>query len=488
MGRHLAIKPPLMATAPDSSVANVVHRESLYPVILRLAMPTVLAMLTQSIVNEVDVMFLSWLPCPESSNAQAALLPSFILLWMFGGSLSGISVGTQAIAARRFAEGRPAESGTVLANSWFFALLASVVFTLGGYLSLPLVLDFVVEVPAVREAAVEYLNWRLLGIASMAITFSFKAFFDGIGKTYVHMYSAVIMNVLNVALCWLFIFGNLGAPRMGIAGAGLAGFLSTWVGLAVMIGWAAFRRYRSRFQPFALSRLSWPLTWSLLRLSIPTSIATAAVMTGFLLFAKIVGFLDAGTAAPTALTSCGQKEAVNSAATMVIVAVLKLTFTACLAFGTSTATLVSQSLGESNPDRASRFGWASVRLGLLIFGIVGLLEGVVFPKQILAIFTSSEAVAEAAIFPMRLMGLCTPIIAVGMILTQALFGAGNTRFVMIVELVLHFLCLVPLAWVLGITLGFGLVGIWSAAIVYVILLTSAMTFKFAKGDWKAIRI
>jgi Na+-driven multidrug efflux pump len=168
--------------------------------------------------------------------------------------------------------------------------------------------------------------------------------------------------------------------------------------------------------------------------------------------------------------------------------VLKLTFTACLAFGTSTATLVSQSLGESNPERASRFGWASVRLGLLIFGVVGLLEGVILPRQILAIFTSSEAVAEAAIFPMRLMGLCTPVIAVGMILTQALFGAGNTRFVMIVELVLHFLCLVPLAWLLGITLGFGLLGIWTAAIVYVLLLTTAMTFKFANGDWKAIQI
>ena len=74
--------------------------------ILKLAMPTVFAMLTQSAVNEVDIIFFSHLPCPESSTAQAALLPSLILLWMFGGSLSAISVGTQAISARRFAEGK----------------------------------------------------------------------------------------------------------------------------------------------------------------------------------------------------------------------------------------------------------------------------------------------------------------------------------------------------------------------------------------------
>src|SRR5262249_22836154 len=173
------------------------------------------------------------------------------------------------------------------------------------------------------------------------------------------------------------------------------------------------------------------------------------------------GRLDAGTGAQMVAASCpgGRGEAVNGAATMVIVGILKLTFTACLAFGTSTATLVSQSLGEGDGDRAARFGWASVRLGLLIFGIVGLLEGVFFPRSLLHIFTESDAVAHAALTPMRLMGLCTPVIAVGMILSQALFGAGNTLFVMVVELILHFTCLVPLAWLLGITLGHGLIGI-----------------------------
>jgi len=332
------------------------------------------------------------------------------------------------------------------------------------------------------------MQWRLLGIASMAVTFSFKAFFDGIGKTYVHMWSAIVMNALNIVLCWMFIFGNWGAPRMGVAGAGLAGFASTWLGLAIMIAWAAKGRYRLLFGPFEMRKLSRRVTSAILRLSIPTAIATVAVMTGFALFAKIVSYLDSTNQTTVVKSACGDAEAVNSAATMVIVAVLKLTFTACLAFGTSTATLVSQSLGEGDGDRAARFGWASVRLGLLIFGVVGLIEGVLLPRQILSVFSSSEAVIEAAMLPMRLMGLCTPLIAAGMILTQALFGAGNTRFVMIVELILHFTCLVPLAWILGVTMKLGLVGIWTAAIIYVLALASIMAFKFARGDWKTIRI
>jgi len=183
----------------------------------------------------------------------------------------------------------------------------------------------------------------------------------------------------------------------------------------------------------------------------------------------------------------GAGEPVNGAATTVIVGVLKLTFTACLAFGTSTATLVAQSLGERDGAKAERFGWTSVRLGLAIFGVVGVLEAV-FAPNILGLVSSSALVIDRALLPMRVMGLCTPIIAVGMILTQALFGAGNTRFVMIVELILHFTCLVPLAWFFGISLGYGLMGIWSAGVIYCIALAAIMVWKFKSGDWKRIAL
>ena len=472
-----------LSTSP--SVARVVTTGSPYAAILRLATPTVIAMISQSIVNEVDAIFFAHLPAPESSNGQAALLPSLILLWIFGGSLSAISVGTQAYTARRFAERRHADAGAVLVNAAVFSVLAGIAFTALAYMLLPVLLPMVIKIPEVREAASGYLEWRLLGITSMAVTFAYKAFFDGIGKTHVHLVSAVVMNVINVALCWVLIFGNLGAPRMGVAGAGLAGFISTYIGLAVMVGYALLPAFRG-FHPFALRRLSKRIVGDVLKLSVPSAIATIAVMTGFALFSFIVSKLDELDARE--LAESAVREAVNSAATTNVVVILKLTFTACLAFGTATATLVSQSLGERDPEKAARFGWASVKLGLLVFGVVGFLEGVVFTGPLLSLMTKSEAVREAALLPMRIMGVCTPLIAVGMILTQALFGAGNSRFVMIVELILHFTCLVPLAWLFGITLGWGLLGIWLAAVVYVVALSSVMVWKFWKGDWKEIRL
>jgi multidrug resistance protein, MATE family len=470
------------AEAIDLDTSILVQKP--YRSILRLATPTVIAMLTQSAVNEIDVVFFSHLPCPaggicESSNGQAALLPSLIIVWLFGGSLSAISVGTQALTARRYAERNYEAAGAVLTNAVFFCLIAGIVASLLGAFVIPRLLGAMIKVPEVRDTAIAYSNWRLMGIMSMAMTQAIKAFFDGIGKTHVHLVAAVVMNVFNVFFCFSFIFGNFGAPRLGAPGAGLSAFLATWIGLFIMVfyGWGERRRYR----PMQLGNLSLKLTWDLLKLSIPAAIATSVMMFGFGLFSSIVGKLDAMQ------TQLGS-EAVNSAATTDIVEILKLTFTACIAFGTTTATLVSQSLGRKRPEDAARFGWASVRLGLVIFGVIGLSEGVLFTEPLVNFISHSAAVRQVMMNPMRLMGVVTPVIAVAMILSEALFGAGNTRFVAVAQLVLIFGVLVPAAWVLGLNLHMGLMGIWTSACVYSVLAAITMSLKFRRGDWKAIQL
>ncbi|NUP12845.1 MAG: MATE family efflux transporter [Polyangiaceae bacterium] len=460
---------------------NVVTSGPPFRAITRLALPTLVAMLTQSAVNEIDLVFFGMLPNAEGSNAQAALMPSLIVLWAFGGSLSAVSVGTQSMTARRFAEGDNKAAGAVVFNAFVFTLLGGTLFSLAAFFLIPLLVGSIISSPDVRAAATSYLGFRVWGVLSMACTAAFKAFFDGIGKTHVHLVSAVVMNVVNVALCILLIFGNLGFPRMGMAGAGLAGVVSTYLGLAVMIGYALKPEYRRMFQPFDRRKFDPQILKNLLKLSIPGGIATIAVMTGFALFAWIAGRLD--TLHPTP-----NGEAVNAAATSNIVGVLKLTFTACLAFGTATATLVSQSLGEKDPAKASRFGWASIRLGLVIFGVVGIIEALAAGPILQLIAKESIPVQQTAYGPLIIMGLMTPVIAVGMILTQALFGAGDTLFVMIVELALHFICLVPLAYLLGVTFDLGIVGIFGAAATYIFGLAIAMVLRFRSGVWKVIKV
>ena len=457
-----------------ATASNVDFSANKTSTILKLAIPTVFAMLMQSSVNVVDDVYFRHLPDQlVASNAQSALQPSLILVWLFGGSLGAISVGTQAITARRYAEGKFHAAGAVLANAIWFTLVGGVFTSLAAFVLIPTILERLIPSPEVRAIAVSYTHWRLFAFVSMSMTQAVKGFFDGIGRTTYHFVASLIMNLANIVLCWIFIFGHVGAPAMGPTGAGFSAFVSTWIGLIVMLVYVFL--HRSDFHPIRWSNISKGLTWDMMKLSIPAALATIVMMFGFALFTKIVNVLDEGMV-----------EAVNGAATTNIIQIMMLTFTACIAFGTSTATLVSQSLGRKEPEEAAAFGWASVRLGIVVFGAVGLCEGLIFREQVISIFAATPGVKEAMHQPMMLVGVVTPIISVALILSEALFGAGSTKFVAVAQFLLVFGLLVPGAWIVGLKLHAGLNGIWISACLYAVLAASVMALKFRAGGWKKI--
>jgi MATE family multidrug resistance protein len=449
--------------------------------IMFLAVPAMLALLSQTAINLVDTYFMGRLPEPERSDGQAMLSFSLTLLWSVGGFLSAISVGTQALVGRREGQSHPHDSGSVLANAIVLAACASTVATFVSYPLIPFVFRLVSSDPDYIRIGTAYSQWRFIGLVSMVTTAAYKAFYDGTGRTYVHFCAAIGMNIVNALLCWLLIFGNAGFPRMGVEGAGLAAAVSSWVGLLAMIGFSFRAQDRNKYAAYRRNVLSLAIMKDLARLSIPSGVATTVVMTGFILFIRIVHVFD------DHLAEQGVHEAIYGAATTIIINVLSLTFFSCMAFGVATATLVSQSLGAGDADAAERYAWSSVKIAVMLFGLLGAHE-IAFPQFWIGIFNQSPGVLRVGESSMRLMGATGPLIAAGMILTQALFGAGNPRFVMMVELMLHFGVLLPVAYVSGVLLHGGLLGVWSAAAVYAILLTSIMAWKFRSGTWKTIVI
>jgi Na+-driven multidrug efflux pump len=164
-----------------------------------------------------------------------------------------------------------------------------------------------------------------------------------------------------------------------------------------------------------------------------------------------------------------------------------LCFTAFMAYGTATATLVGQSMGAKEYVLAERYGWEAVKIGVYITLVIGL--GVsAFPDTVLHVFTKDASVITVARPILRICGALLPFVLSALVLTQALFGAGNTKFVMFVEFGLHFFCLVPLAYICGIVIGWGVIGVWMGAFAYILLLCTIMGWKFAEGAWKEIRI
>jgi Na+-driven multidrug efflux pump len=295
------------------------------------------------------------------------------------------------------------------------------------------------------------------------------------------------MNAVNVVLNLGLIFGMWGFPRWGVTGSAVASMASSYLGLALMIIWSVWgtadrkegrpRRYTALYHVYRLRNLNLGQQWEIAKLSLPSGVATMFVMSGFGLFFKIVGVLDAdaGTGA------------IYTAATQNIVIILMLFFTACMAYGTATATLIGQSMGSKQTELAERYGWESVKLGVYFTAVIGLLV-FLYPESVLHVFSKDAQVIAVARPILRICGALLPFVLSAIVFTQALFGAGNTKFVMFVEFGLHFFCLVPLAYICGVRMGWGVLGVWMGAFAYIVLLCTIMGLKFAEGGWKQIRI
>jgi MATE family multidrug resistance protein len=187
---------------------------------------------------------------------------------------------------------------------------------------------------------------------------------------------------------------------------------------------------------------------------------------------------------------------INASAASIITHVMMLVFMTCLAFGTSTATLVSQSIGAKNTKLAERYVIQCVLLAVYVMTVFGVVA-FIFPQPILALFLPpdlegnhlKDMVINTAIPSLKLSAiLLSPTAAAGLVLTQALYGAGETRYVLIVEFILHFFCLVPLAWFLAIYLNIGILGCWIAAVTYATGLMIATALRFIQGKWKTLNL
>lgn len=262
--------------------------------------------------------------------------------------------------------------------------------------------------------------------------------------------------------------------------------VSSYAGLLIMILWALRKRDRDRFSVFRLKNLNRHIAYTIARLSVWSGLATVVLMAGVGLFNFIVSSIDD-------LEGTGS---INASAASIITHVMMLVFMTCLAFGTSTATLVSQSIGAKNVTLAERYVWQCVLLAVYVMTAFGLFT-FFFPQPILTLFLPPDVegnhlkdlVINAAIPSLKLTAvLLSPTAAAGLVLTQALYGAGETRYVLIVEFILHFFCLVPLAWFLAVYLKIGILGCWIAAITYASCLMLATAIRFIQGKWKRLTL
>ena len=194
--------------------------------ILHLALPIIGGMVSQNILNLVDTAMVGTLGAPA---VTAVGMGGFVNFWAIS-LILGVSSGVQAMAARRMGEGRESEAAAPLNGGILIALVVGLPLGLGLSLLAPYFFPYLNSDPEVIAAGVPYLEARLAVAFAVGINFSFRGFWNGIRQSQVYMRTLLFMHVTNIGLNYVLIFGNFGAPELGVQGAGIASALSVVAG------------------------------------------------------------------------------------------------------------------------------------------------------------------------------------------------------------------------------------------------------------------
>lgn len=435
--------------------------------VIRLAYPVTLGMLSITLLNVVDTAMLGRLGSIPLAAAGISGVGYFTIVF----SLAGIGIGVQALSSRRYGEENHARCGEILNAGVLLSLICGLPFVFGSSWIARAAAPLLSQDIQVAQLGEVYLHYRFIGAPFLLLNMVFRGLYNGVGDTKQQLTSAILVTVSNILLDYLLIFGHAGLPRMGIAGAAIASTIATGLGTIYFVVVGLSHRYQHRFRLYRRPARSLAWCAPILRLSLPVMgqrfIGFASFFALFSIIARI------GT--------------LELAASNVIRSIYNLSVMPAFGIAVAAATLVGQRLGAGKPEEAEGFAWEAARLGAGVMGAVGLLF-VAFPKAIFAIYTSDATVIALGKLPLQLVGAIQVFGGVAIVLGQALQGAGNTRFVMLVELAVCTLLYLPTAYLLGLHFKFGIVGAWSGEFFYWLSVALLMSWKFRQGSWKTIRL
>jgi putative MATE family efflux protein len=437
--------------------------------VLRISTPAVAGLSFQMVVTVFETAMVGRLE--NATVVLAAMGLGALATWAITSVFSSLATGVHVLAARRSGERDLSGSGDVLNNALLLSFVLGLTFGLPGYLFSRNILEFFAADSAVAAAGTGYMQWRFIGLLPFLFMVSYRGFFNGIGQTKMFLYSAIIINLSNVALNAVLIFGGFGIPGMGMTGAGCASAISNVIGVLFFLAASLAPGYRKRYEYYRALHFRWAVIRQLVRISLPVSFQNILILLGFLVFVAITGLI--GT--------------IQQAASQVVITALFMSFLPCFGFGTGAQTLVGQALGRGDHELARRAGYEAAKLATYFTVVLGVFF-VFLPDWVIILITNDPTVTAVARPVLRVAGVAQVIYASGIVLAHALQAAGATVYVMFIEVLTHWVVFLPISYVLGVTLGGGLVGAWSALPIYIVSYTLFILLKYRKGDWHLIQV
>lgn len=443
-----------------------------------LAWPAILANISQTLVNLVDMVMVGQL----GSLAIASVGLGGQFAWFMMPLMFAVSAGVLALVAR-FVGARDFEMANLaLEQGIYLAFLMGIpVMMVGLFLG-----DDALRIMGASEDVIR-LGYEYIRIYFLFYPINFMGFaafsaLRGAGDTKTPMKLSILTNVLNVLLNYLLIFGKFGFPRLEVKGAALASGLS--IAVAFIVGLFLFLSDRLVLKLKPRFRFDVGMIKRILRIGIPATIERIIFSVYNFIYISIV-------------TRFGT---VALAAHQVGLRVESIAYMPAFGFNVATSALVGQSLGEGNPEKAEKVVYESLKMVTAFMSVMAVVL-IVFPKYLVMPFiTKSDPnywqVIHLATIYLMIVGISEIPLGWLFVLSGALRGAGDTKSPMYVTAVSKLLFRILPAYLLGFGFtigsfhfeGLGVIAAWIAMSLETFTTAGLFWWVFKRGKWKHVKV
>ena len=409
--------------------------------------------------------------------SMSAAMAGGNLFWVLVCLPMGIASMTGAIVSQYIGAGKPDQVGRFLWQSVWVSLSFTPLFAAIAYWA-PWIFLAAGQPESLIEADVIYLRILMIGAVGQVLETALSGFFSGTERTGTIMWVSIVSGLINLAVDFVLIFGMLGFPAMGIAGAAIASVISFWF-KAVVYGWLLMRpRYESRYRFKAGFGWDRAMLLNLIFYGFPTGLMYLTEAGGFTVMVLRIGTLGD----------------VPLRATTMAINFNMIAFIPLIGVSIAASVLVGRHLTETGPKRAVASVRAAMTIGL-IYSSAWMLAFLTLGDTMMSLYENNSDGEDSAIAIQLAGGLLgfvaiyVVLDAMQLILAGALRGAGDTWFVLFSGITASLVALsIGFAFEPSETGQIGLHWWWTVLALWVCLLAVLMAIRFATGQWKKMRM
>lgn len=400
---------------------------------IRLAVPITLQCLITTGVNMTDSIMVGSLG--EASLSAVSLANQFINIFVF--ACMGLGQGASILSARFWGMGDKDALKRTISISFKYAFALSLVFTVVTLFMPELIMRMYISDADVVSEGVRYFGFSTYCYIFWGLSLVCSNILRSVGQVRVPLYTAILAFVSNVGLNYIFIFGKLGSPKMGVVGAALGTLIARILEFGVSFGYLFFadRSIRYRFQDILLR--SGHLNKEFFKVAFPVVVSDSLQGFGNNFIAMITGQIGSQFVAAYSITTVTQQMS-----TVLTQGVAQ-----------SSSVVIGHTLGGESVKKAKEEADAFIGLGLVV-GIIAAGLILILSGPIISVYNITDSTKEIAQQLMYAIAFIVLFRAINSILTKGVLrGGGDTRFLMVADIIFLWVASVPLGYLTGVVLA-----------------------------------